>query len=499
MADITEFVTVTVLGEGQLAERDNMNICCVVSSELGYLNSARRTARYKTLSAVSSDFATNTEIYKHAAVFFSQQPNPVNANGDFVAAYWRAASENVAASSASLTSGDLSEDATVAELQAISDGSFDIDIDGLTENITALDFTEIDDFDDAVDVLNAALAGGTASLSEDRKNIVITSDTTGVTSLITYVTDPGSGTYLGNLLSLASGTGAALVQGSDASVLGAESKIDAVTAIRAEVNVKGMMFVDPLLTADINAIAADAQANDYLFYETFTATTDLVKATSDAWTVKLAGQTNFRCLLDLGGQRTFATAYMARAHVVNFNGENTALTMNGKELVGILPYDYTDTQINSAYAIGFDIYITIKNTPVLKTSPKNDFMDNRYNLLAYVDALQTDLFNLLKQPSTKVPQTEPGVRSLVDQCEKTTRLFVRAGFLAPGTWSSPIPFGNVDTFNRAIQQNGFYFLPGRLSDQPQVDRQNRLSPVLQGAIKNAGAIHKADIIINFNL
>jgi hypothetical protein len=38
-----------------------------------------------------------------------------------------------------------------------------------------------------------------------------------------------------------------------------------------------------------------------------------------------------------------------------------------------------------------------------------------------------------------------------------------------------------------------------LKDQPQADRQARKSPVLQGAVKNAGAIHSVDIIINFNL
>jgi hypothetical protein len=47
--------------------------------------------------------------------------------------------------------------------------------------------------------------------------------------------------------------------------------------------------------------------------------------------------------------------------------------------------------------------------------------------------------------------------------------------------------------------NGFYVLGGKLSEQAQVDRQLRKSPVIQVAVKNAGAIHKVDIIINFNI
>jgi len=31
------------------------------------------------------------------------------------------------------------------------------------------------------------------------------------------------------------------------------------------------------------------------------------------------------------------------------------------------------------------------------------------------------------------------------------------------------------------------------------DRQQRKSPVIQVAVKNAGAVHEADIIISFNL
>jgi len=90
------------------------------------------------------------------------------------------------------------------------------------------------------------------------------------------------------------------------------------------------------------------------------------------------------------------------------------------------------------------------------------------------------------------------VQQLVDQAEKTSQGFVRAGVFAPGTWSSPDTFGNVDVFKRSIESRGFYWLAGRLSDQPQQDRQDRKSPILQGAVKNSGAIHSVDAIIYFN-
>lgn len=118
--------------------------------------------------------------------------------------------------------------------------------------------------------------------------------------------------------------------------------------------------------------------------------------------------------------------------------------------------------------------------------------------MAYVDAVQTDSFNLLKTTPTKVPQTYYGVDQLEDCVEKTTGGFVRAGVFNPGTWTLPDFFGDRDMFLRNIEQNGFYVLAGDLADQSTADRQERKSPVLQVAVKNAGAVHSADIIINFN-
>jgi len=212
----------------------------------------------------------------------------------------------------------------------------------------------------------------------------------------------------------------------------------------------------------------------------------------------LAGQDTFRSLYSKSGNRKLAATYMARTHTVNFNAENSAITMNLKELA--VPAEaYTQTEIDAAKRVGLDLYTTIKDTAVVLTSPANDFVDNVYNLIAFIDAVQTDMFNLLKSTGTKIPQTTRGVAQLVAQGEKTTRGFVRAGVFAPGTWSSPDSFGLIDTFNRNISQFGFYWLAGLLADQPQADRQARKSPVLQAAVKNAGAIHSVDIIINFNI
>lgn len=503
MGNISNIISVTLLPEGLLAARDNMNVVAIMTSQQdGPLSSANRYALYSDIGSVGTDFGTGSDMYAHALAFFGTSPNPTNAGGLLVAGYWRGASESVAATAAVLTGAQLNETTVISQLQAISDGTLDIDVDGVTVNVTALDLRSVTDLDDVVVLLDNEVSGITgATVTVDAYNrVVVTSDTTGATSLITVVSDPGTGTFVGTLLGLAAGTGAVAVQGAAADVLAAETQLAAAAALKALVNIKGLTFIDADTDPNRLLMAAWAQANSVLVYEVFSgaAYLDVDPDTNVVWEIKLAGSTNYRMLYSAANNRKMAASYMARAHVVNFNAERSALTMHLKTL-SVAAEDYSQSEITAAKTVGLDIYTTIKTTPVVLTSGANDFADNRYNILAYIDAVQTDMYNLLKQTGTKIPQTQRGVNQMIDQGNKTTRGFIRAGVFAPGTWSSPDYFGDLDTFNRNISENGFYWLAGSLADQPQADRQDRKSPVLQAAVKNAGAIHSADIIINFNL
>lgn len=273
MAPITEVVNVSLIAEGQLAARDNMNVVSILTSEVGFLSTAKRYALYSDAASVAADFGSDSAASDYAQVFFSQSPNPVNAGGVLVMGYWRAAEEAVAASAAALTGVQISEATIIAQLQAISDGSMDIDVDGATEALSALDFRAVTDFAGVVAVLNTALAGATAS--EDDQKIVITSDTTGVLSLIDFPVAGAAGTFIGNILGIADGTGATTVQGAAASVIALETKEAAITALKALVNFKGFMFIDNPTDLESKALAEWAQANNTLSYDVFDAAANL--------------------------------------------------------------------------------------------------------------------------------------------------------------------------------------------------------------------------------
>jgi len=500
-ANLSNVITITLLREGLLAARDNLNIVAIMTSETGFLSTAKRFALYSDIQSVADDFGTSSKTFDFATTFFSASPNPINAGGLLVIGFYRASDETVLATPGVLTSAELNETNVIAQLQQISDGAFSVTVDGGAEqNIIGLDFQDVLTLDDVVVKLNAVIAGVTVTV--DINKLVITSDTTGGASTLTFFSDLGVGTFLGDILGLATGTGATLVTGVALVVLPAESKVEAITAVKAEINIFGAVFIDQTSSVEAKALANFTAANNMLMYDVFSdknVNFVLNPLTNVVWDIKLSGLKRYRCLFDSTNNRKMAVGFMARAHVVNFNAENSAITMNLKELIGITALEYTQTEITQAKNVGLDLYLTFKNVPALLVSGANGQWDEEYNLLGYVDAVQTDAFNLLKGTPTKIAQTTAGIDTIVDQIEKTTEGFVRAGVFAPGTWTSPDRFGDKETFDRSIEENGWYFLAGRLSDQPQVDRQDRKSPVIQGAVKLAGAVHTVDIIINVNI
>jgi len=499
-ANISNVISVSLLTSGSLADRDNMNLCCIITDQQdAVLSTAKRYELYSDIASVATDFGTDSAMYSHAKSFFATNPNPTNAEGALVAGYWRSASETVAASAGVLQGAELSEAVIIGQLQEISDGSFVVTVDSAELTIAALDFRAVTTLAEAATVIDNHASFVGASIEVDSDNaMVITSATTGVASTMTLAVESASGTFVGDILAIAEGTGAVLTQGLDASSLSLETKEAAITAIHAEIGFKGAMFIDQPTSAEADTLASWAQSNGVLVYDVFNSDSNLTIATTNVvWANKLAGYTNYRMLYSKSGNRKFASSYMARVHAVNFGAENSAMTMHLKEL-SVIAEDYTQTEITNAKNVGLDIYTTIKKTPVVLTSGVNDFVDNRYNLIAFADAIETDLYNLLKSTGTKIPQTTRGINQIIDQAEKTTSEFVRSLVFAAGTWSSTDYFGDREKFEQSIENNGFYWQAGSLADQSQADREARKSPVLQGAVKLAGAVHSVSVLIVVN-
>lgn len=488
--ELARVVTASLTVEGRSVAHDNMNVIMILTSDNSVLNSDNRWMEVTPTDA-GSIFGSYSAVAEHATVVGATTPNATQVGGKLIIGYHRATTEEVAEKKAYIAGGQIDEPVFLSEVKKITNGGIAVDIDGTVTPILEIDLSSATSTQDVVTALNIELSPVTFSYDGFAFKCVIKNTGNNVSLSDVPNSDP-----LAGLLKLTLGSGAASHEYEAAKTLEPETRLEALTALKSQVNFKGVSFIDRLLDAEIIPIATWATANQVLVYETFYDEKYTVADDSNVcWQVKMSGLRSFRMLWL--NDRRYATAYMARLHTVNFNGENTTLTMHLKELP-VLPEKISDDLWSKLDRVGLDPYTTTKDTANVLCSSGNDYVDNEYNLNAFINHIQTDNFNLLKTAFTKLAQTEEDGQLIVDCCERTARRFVRANFIAPGEWSNANVLGNREAFLRAIRSDGYYFQIGSFADQPQSDRERRIAPVVQGAIKNAGAIHKLDILINFN-
>lgn len=198
--------------------------------------------------------------------------------------------------------------------------------------------------------------------------------------------------------------------------------------------------------------------------------------------------------------RIAGAAYMGRAMCVNFAGSMTTMTMHLKTLTGIsADAALTQTNLTRCQAIGVDCYPSLGGrASVFCAGGTDDFWDNVYNLDWIVAALAVAGFNALATTGTKIPQTEPGIAVLRGAYINVLQQAVGNGFVAPGTWNSPELFGVPADLLRNVAQLGYYIYSAPVATQAQSARAARQAPLIQIAIKYAGAVHSTSLVIYVN-
>lgn len=192
-------------------------------------------------------------------------------------------------------------------------------------------------------------------------------------------------------------------------------------------------------------------------------------------------------------------AYAGRALSTNFDGSNTTQTMHLKDLTGVTADpSMTQTLLNKCLTAGVDTYVSLQGVAKVFCSGANSFFDQVYNLGWFVGALQIAGFNYLAQSSTKIPQTEGGMTGLKGAYRKVCEQGVTNQYSAPGSWNSSTTFGNQEDFLANIRQRGYYIYSSPVADQSAADREDRIAPLVQIALKEAGAIHSSTVIVNIN-
>lgn len=197
--------------------------------------------------------------------------------------------------------------------------------------------------------------------------------------------------------------------------------------------------------------------------------------------------------------RIMAAAYAGRAMSVNFDGNATAITMHLKQLATIqADLGITQAILETCQTLGVDVYPSIAGRASVFCSGGDDFFDNVYNLDWLVFALTVAGFNALATTGTKLPQTEPGIAVLRGAYITVLQQAVAVGFVAPGAWNSPELFGVPASLIRNVLQLGYYIYSQPVNQQSQAARAARAAPLIQIAIKYAGAVHSSSVIVYVN-
>ena len=281
---------------------------------------------------------------------------------------------------------------------------------------------------------------------------------------------------------------------------------DSITRLSSVVQFFGVISSDDTVSeSDAKAAATVVQALDNkMLFLVSKSSADLADAAvfDD---IKDANETKTRCLYyggvteDENAHLKFLAGYASKALSTNFSGVNTTQTLHLKDVAGVTgDSTITENLKNMANLAGVDIYANIAGTPKILTSGANEFFDYVYNLEWFKGSLQVSLFNALAQTSTKVPQTDEGMAYLKNVARRICEAAVDNGFVAPGSWTLPDFFGNQEDFLLHLGQRGYYIYSLPVARQSATAREARQAPLIQVAIKSAGAIHSSNIIININ-
>jgi hypothetical protein len=492
---VSRIVNVDVSFAPQAAPTANFDTLLIMGDS-DVVDTGEALRSYNELTSVAGDFGTTAPEYLAAALFFSQTPQP---SFLYIGRWARTATAGLLAGGFLTTTQQLMSNWT-----SIVNGGFHIQADGAAPpgiNITGINLSGAVNLNGVAALIQTAVrAGGgalvAASVLWNGQQFIIKSGTTGATSQITYLTPPTAGTDLGPLLKMTAATAQRTVVG-----IVAETPVAGVVRVDGR-GWYGVMFAASTMPNDAQrlAIAAyiEGSADKHLYGITSGDPTILDPANSADLASQAALADYTRTFIQYSTTSPYAVAsFFGRAFTTNFEGSNTTLTMKFKKEPGITPELLTSTQADTLAAKRCNVYVQYNNnTAIVQEGVMSGlaFFDEMHGLDWLANRIQTDNFNILYQ-SPKIAQTNAGVHVLVTSGEGSLAQGVLNGLIAPGTWNAP-GFGQLNTGD--FLAKGYYSYAQSVDDQDAADRNNRIAPLIQHAVKLAGAVHFSDVLINVN-
>ena len=432
-------------------------------------------AAYLEPSQVGVDFGTNSKTYKMAVNVFSQQPNILTGGGQLIVILL------------------INEVNHVAFSGTPASGTFQFVYNSV--NSTTINWN------DSISVIQSKVRALLGTEAPGSEVIVTGSMATSLNIQMAGIYAPLALTTTANSLmtSAPAAITITITQPTVNETIGA-----AITRTKDLVQYFGIMVdetADVIGNTDVLAAAAIVQALNKIAFWVGTVEADiqpggiidLLRSGSENKSRGLYyGDIDLNAIL-------YMAAYAGRALSTDFSGSNTTQTMHLKVLANVQPDpSMSQTILDEAQTAGADCYISLQGVPAVFTSGANRFFDQVYNQEWLVGALQVAGFNYLAQASTKIPQTESGMDGLKGAYRGVCEQAVTNQYSAPGSWTSPTLFGNPAQLIANVAQRGYYIFSSPVSQQNTADRAARRAPLVQIALKEAGAIQSSNVIVTIN-
>lgn len=477
-------VTITTTPQGLTAK--NVNSLALFTTELPTNSDVYNI--YVSASAVASAFGSSSVTAAMANAIFSQTPNILSGNGRLVIIPLKHA---VSATAGINQTADIS--LNISNIIGVTNGNLKVTLNGTIHNLANLDFTRATDLPSIAAVLQAALPD--TVITNNATTITIASKKVGASSTVALAAYSGGGTDL-------SGSGyfkTSSATPTDGANSSGETLAAAINRTQTSVDYVGVISNLAIEDAVVATTATAIQALDMIFLQNVSSSEDILGIGK---TIADATETKTRILIytpSIASANLMKAAYAGRGFSTDFTGSGTSSTMNLKKLATIDPdLGLTETIYTGCETEGLDMYASTAGFAGVLSTGGNDYFDNPYGDLALKFALEVAGFNFLAQTQTKVPQTESGMNGLKSAYSQVLEQFVTNGSVAPGTWTSSETFGDPVIFKQNIATRGYYIYSQPIAQQSSTERDNREAPLVQIAVKRAGAIQSSDVLVIIN-
>lgn len=488
---LSRLVNVQVNLAPNAAQFPNLNTLLVMGTS-AIIPLVQRLREYNSLAEVAADFGTNCEEYFSAQAWFGQNPQPTS----ILIGRWAKT-----AAAGQLIGGVLpSANQAISFWNAITTGSFTVHVDGAgAKNITGLDFSGDANLNAVATTINTALTGATAGASvawdANTENFIWTSATTGAASAVSFLTPEGTGADISASIGGTALTGAQLSPG-----IAAETAVAALTIFDNMFSSQFYgVFVPSAVAADQVLLAAYVEGDGIDHF--------LGVNTSDPNVLVSSSTTDVAYLLKAGGYDKTAVQYssqsayavvsmLARILTTNWQGQGTVITLMFKDEPGITPETLTASQEDSIAAKNCNVYVTYNGGGAnLQNGVCSSglFIDAVIGCDWFQGQIQIDVYNVLKQSTTKIPQTDAGMHQLATAIEAACQQGVSNGLIGEGLVWRFAGFGQLKSGD--VIAKGYYVYTPPISSQAPSDRSARKSVNFQVAAILAGAVQQVLIAV----